>query len=34
VQEDLGGRIPPFQDWLEAIAESGMDGERRLIAQP
>jgi hypothetical protein len=34
VQEDLGGRIPTFQDWLESIAESGLDGERRLIAQP
>jgi hypothetical protein len=34
VQEDLGGRIPTFQDWLRSIAEAGLDGERRLVPQP
>lgn len=32
--EDLGGRIPTFQDWLFGIAEAGLDAERRLVAQP
>jgi hypothetical protein len=34
VQEDLGGRIPTFQDWLQGIAEAGVDSSGRLIAQP
>lgn len=34
VQEDLGGRIPTFQDWLVGIAEAGLDTHGRLIAQP
>jgi hypothetical protein len=34
ITEDLGGRIPTFQDWLFAIAEGGLDEQRRLVAQP
>ena len=34
VQEDLGGRIPTFQDWLVAIAKSGLDADGRLVTQP
>lgn len=34
VQEDMGGQIPSFQDWLSSIAEAGLDEQRRLIAQP
>jgi hypothetical protein len=33
VQEDLGGRIPTFQDWLFAIAEAGLNAEGQLVAQ-
>ncbi len=34
VAEDLGGRIPSFQDWLFAIAEAGMDEDGRPVTQP
>jgi hypothetical protein len=34
LQEDLGGRIPTFQDWLFGIAEAGLDAEGHLLAQP
>jgi hypothetical protein len=34
VQEDLGGRIPTFQNWLQAIAQTGVSEDGRLIAEP
>ena len=34
LQEDLGGRIPTFQDWLFGIAEAGLNADGHLIAQP